>query len=94
MISVLIMLIILKVKDLEKNVKKVKKFIVVRLPRLILQFIKILSNNYDDYTINNNSNISTINFDIVNLRSSSSNDTTLLVLSDTIDDEFTATLTI
>ncbi len=66
----------------------------VRLPRLILQFIKILSNNYDDYTINNNSNISTINFDIVNLRSSSSNDTTLLVLSDTIDDEFTATLTI
>jgi len=69
-----------------------------------LQTFSTLSNNYNDYTINNNSNISNINNDIDNLSSSLStlsNDininyvtnTTLSTLSDTIDDEFTTTIT-
>jgi hypothetical protein len=64
----------------------------------------ILSNNYDDYTANINSNISTMNLDIVNLGTSLSilsndvsnnyvNNTTLSTLSDTIDDEFSTTIT-
>jgi hypothetical protein len=69
-----------------------------------LTSFSILSNNYDDYTTNNNSNISTMNLDIVNLGTSLSilsnditnnyvNNTTLSTLSDTIDDEFTITIT-
>ena len=69
-----------------------------------LQSFTTLSNNYNDYKTNNNSNISNINNDIDNLTSSLStlsNDisinyvtnTTLSTLSDTIDDEFTTTIT-
>jgi hypothetical protein len=69
-----------------------------------LTSFSILSNNYDDYTANNNSNISTMNLDIVNLGTSLSilsddisinyvNNTTLSTLSTAIDDEFTTTIT-
>ena len=62
-----------------------------------LQTVSTLSNNYNDYTINNNSNISNINTDIDNLTTNLSinyvNNTTLSTLSTAIDDEFTTTIT-
>jgi hypothetical protein len=69
-----------------------------------LTSLSILSGDYDDYTINNNCNISTINLEIVNLSTSSSilsndisicyvSNTTSSALSDTIDDELTTTVT-
>ena len=62
-----------------------------------LQTFSTLSNNYNDYTINNNSNISNINTDIDNLTTNLSinyvNNTTLSTLSTAIDEEFTTTIT-
>ena len=62
-----------------------------------LQSFSTLSNSYNDYTINNNSNISNINTDIDNLTTNLSinyvTNTTLSTLSTAIDDEFTTTIT-
>ena len=62
-----------------------------------LQTFSTLSNNYNDYTINNNSNISNINTDIDNLTTNLSinyvTNTTLSTLSTTIDDQFELTTT-
>ncbi len=70
----------------------------------LFNIVEGLPNQYNDYTINNNNNISNINNDIDNLSSSLStwsNDininyvtnTTLFTLSTAIDDEFTTAIT-